>query len=148
MKIAIGSDHRGLAHKSHLIASCVSTQSMIIDWVDCGCHSLSCDYPRQAVAVVEHIRSQACSAGVLLCGTGIGMAIAANRFKGIYAALVWTPDIARLSRQHENANILVIPADYVSLPQMTVMIKVWLESSFEGGRHARRIGEIDSLGGA
>ena len=82
-----------------------------------------------------------------MCGTGVGMAIAANRFAGIYAALVWTPELARLSREHDNANILVLPADYLTADQSVKMINAWLAAKFEGGRHQRRIDEINSFGG-
>lgn len=143
MKIAIGADHHGVTLKSHLI----NVNTMSVEWIDCGCSQSLCDYPLQAVAVVDYIRSHTCVFGVLLCGTGVGMAIAANRFKGIYAALAWTPEIARLSRQHDNANILVIPADYVSLLQATSIVEAWMSASFEGGRHLRRIDQIDALGG-
>lgn len=144
MKIAIGADHHGIAIKSQIIDAI----DFPIGIVDCGCAQSVCDYPLQAAAVVKLLRSRVCDYGILLCGTGVGMSIVANRFKGIYAALAWTPEIARLSRQHDNANILVIPADYVSGAQAVSMVKTWIAASFEAGRHSRRIDQIDSLGGA
>ena len=80
--------------------------------------------------------------GILICSTGNGMAMAANKVKGIRAALALTPDMARLSRQHNNANILVLPADFVDLQMVPKMVKVWLETEYEGGRHQRRLDKI------
>lgn len=146
MNIAIGTDHRGFMLKNEIERSLIKmSDNMPISWIDVGCFSDQySDYPIAAKKVVEAMRAGQTDRGVLLCGTGVGMAIAANRFAGIYAALVWTPELARLAREHDNANILVLPADYLTCEQATGMIKVWLSATFEGGRHQHRIDEIDS----
>jgi sugar-phosphate isomerases, RpiB/LacA/LacB family len=149
MNIAIGADHRGVLAKNEIqrsIGEVVGDKQ--VRWVDVGCFSDAyCDYPIFAQQVVMAIRNGTADLGVLVCGTGAGMAIAANRFAGIYAALVWTNDLARKAREHDNANILVLPADYITAEQATAMVKVWLAASFEGGRHQNRIDEINAFGG-
>lgn len=141
MKLAIGSDHRGYTLKARIIETLDT-----IEWNDVGCFSPdSCDYPEYAKKVVTALRSGAASAGVLLCGTGVGMAIAANRFNGIYAALAWNAEIARLSKEHDNANVLVLPARYLIPDHACLMIREWSEAVFAGGRHQRRIEHIDTL---
>ena len=81
--------------------------------------------------------------GVLLCGTGLGMAYAANRHPGVRAAVAWTPEIARLSREHNDANVLVLPARFVSEDEGIEILQLWLASEFAGGRHSRRVAKID-----
>ena len=149
MKIAIGADHRGFQIKKEIQQTLsVLANGQKIDWIDVGCNTADqCDYPLFAQEVVKKMRHESVEWGVLLCGTGVGMAVMANRFAGIYAALVWTPELARLARQHDNANVLVLPADYMTAGQAVAIIKAWLESTFEGGRHQRRIAEIDACGG-
>ena len=122
MKIAIGADHRGYELKQAIQAALTS-----FDWHDCGTHSIErTDYPIYAQAVVKELLTGTVSAGVLLCGTGIGMAIAANRHPGIYAALAWSSAIAIRAKEEDAANILVLPADYVTVEQAVTMIKAWL----------------------
>lgn len=149
MNIVIGTDHRGFILKNEIQRSLIKmADGQQIRWIDVGCFSAAyCDYPVAAQQVVKMIRSGQADRGVLLCGTGVGMAIAANRFKGIYAALVWTQELARAARQHDNANIIVLPADYLTVEQSISMIAAWLSATFEGGRHQHRIDEIDSCGG-
>jgi ribose 5-phosphate isomerase B len=119
-----------------------------IAWLDVGCFSQEyCDYPKQAKDVVVSMRTGLADVGVLLCGTGVGMAIAANRYAGIYAALVWTEELALKAREHDNANILVLPADYITAEQAVAMVNAWVLATFEGGRHQHRIDQIDALGG-
>jgi ribose 5-phosphate isomerase B len=81
--------------------------------------------------------------GILLCGTGVGMAITANRFPGVYAGLVWNEEIARLAKEDDKVNILVLPADFVSLDQLVAMVKAWQTAQFNEGRYAKRIAMID-----
>lgn len=149
MKIAIGADHHGFQLKNEIQRAIHGSMGeMPITWVDVGCFSdACCDYPMQAQEVVEAMRTGTAHVGVLLCGTGVGMAIAANRFAGIYAALVWTEELARKAREHDNANIIVLPADYITAEQAVAMVKAWLSATFEGGRHQHRIDQIDVLGG-
>ncbi|NBP01925.1 MAG: RpiB/LacA/LacB family sugar-phosphate isomerase [Proteobacteria bacterium] len=103
------------------------------------------DFPEYAHKVVQLIKSKEVTEGVLLCGSGNGMAIAANRHKGIYAALAFNSEIAVLSRQHNNANILVIPSDFVSLEMALAMITAWQEAKFLEERYQERIAMIDRL---
>jgi ribose 5-phosphate isomerase B len=149
MRIAIGTDHRGFELKNGIKQSIIHDNGgNEIQWIDVGCFSdVSCDYPFEAKYVVDAIKSGDAQLGILLCGTGVGMAIAANRFSAIYAALVWNVTTARLAREHDVANILVLPADFITLDQACSMINAWLSAQFEGGRHKRRIDQIDSFGG-
>lgn len=143
VKIAIGSDHRGFEHKNYIITTLTD-----ITWVDMGCFNAGrCDYPVFANLVVQAMREGKAQFGVLLCGSGGGMAIAANRFAKIYASLVWNDATARRAKQEDNANILSIPADYVSLQESTAMIMAWSNAEFLGGRYQVRIKQIDTLSG-
>lgn len=149
MHIAIGTDHRGFNLKNDIKQNITHDNvGNEIQWIDVGCFSdVSCDYPVEARQVVKAIQSGQAQLGILLCGTGAGMAIAANRFSGIYATLVWDVTTARLAREHDVANILVLPADFITYDQTRAMINAWLSANFEGGRHKRRIDQIDSFGG-
>lgn len=141
-RIAIGSDHRGFALKEYL------QQHIDATWRDVGCNSAqACDYPLYVPPVCTAVRAGEVDYGILLCGSGVGMAIAANRFVGIYAALVWSPETARLSKEHDNANILVLPADFITDTDAVLCVQAWLGATFLGGRHQRRLEEIDALCG-
>lgn len=145
--IAIGTDHRGYVIKNLLIRNTHSDQYSI-NWIDLGCNtSERCDYPPYAKAVVDAMRSGKAQLGILLCGSGVGMAIAANRFKGIYAALAWNEQIAIQSRADDASNILVIPADHVTYQQVLGMVRAWLSTQPKGGRYAERVSQIDQWGG-
>jgi ribose 5-phosphate isomerase B len=140
MKVAIGSDHRGYLLKEQ-IKSTFSPDN--IEFSDLGTKSAeSCDFPDHAFPVAQAVAGGRADRGILICSTGNGMAMSANKVKGIRAALALTPDMARLSRQHNNANILVLPADFVDLQMVPKIVKVWLETEFEGGRHQRRLDKI------
>lgn len=148
MRIVIGSDHRGFNHKEFIKAN-LSMPGREISWVDVGSASLeSCDYPIFAQEVVEALQTNQADVGILLCGSGVGMSIAANRFKGIYAGLAWNEEVACLSKEHDNVNVLVLPSDFVSTEQAISMIEAWINAEFLGERHQRRIELIDKLGGA
>ncbi len=139
MVIAIGSDHRGFLLKQALIK-----QNKMIEWSDLGTYSSArCDYPDYAKKVVKEVLTGKAEYGILLCGNGVGMSIAANRYKKIYAALAWNIDVARLAKEHNNANILIIPADFVSLETARDMIKILIESKYIGAHHEERILKID-----
>jgi len=139
MKIAIGTDHRGFLHKEF-----IKQHMSDIEWVDVGAYNQErTDYPLFAHKVVELMLSYQVDAGILLCASGGGMAIAANRYKHIYAVVAWNVEIARQCKQEDNANILVIPADFVSAEETVCMIKEWLGQEFKGGRYAERIAMID-----
>lgn len=139
MRIAIGTDHHGFKHKQHIIAAMPE-----ITWRDEGCFSQDhSDYPHFAKAVVYQMMQQNVDYGLLLCGTGIGMSIAANRYKGIYAGLAWNEDVARKAREDDNVNILVLPADYLNHQQAVRCIKSWLQATFKGANYLKRLMILD-----
>lgn len=139
MKIAIGTDHRGFVHKEF-----IKKQMSSIEWVDVGTQSTDrTDYPLYAEKVVELMVSGHVECAVLLCASGGGMAIAANRHFHVYAVVAWNEEIARQCKAEDNANVLVLPADFVSCDDAVVMISAWLAESFKGGRYAERIAMID-----
>ena len=141
MKISIGADHRGFELKQHIIKTITN-----IDWLDVGTHSNeTTDYPIFAKKVVSTIQENATSYGVLLCHTGIGMSIAANRHKGIYAALCWNKTIATKAKEDDNANVLVIPAGFVDFDNMEEILFSWMNASFKEGKYQKRLKLIDNL---
>ena len=143
MIYAIGADHRGFAHKEYIKKAITSLQ-----WQDVGAYDDErSDYPLFAKKVCEHIASGTAHGGVLLCGSGIGMAIAANRYKKIYAGLAWTVEVAQQCKEDDAVNVLVIPCDYVSTEKAVAMIYAWHEAVFKGGRYQERIDMIEKLGG-
>jgi len=140
MKIAIGTDHHGFVGKEF-----IKEQITGVEWLDMGTFDEErTDYPIFAKKVSEALLSGEAQQGVLLCGTGVGMAIAANRFPKIYAGLAWNEEIARLAKEDDNVNVLVLPADYLLNDQMVAMVKAWRDAQFNEGRYAKRIAMIDS----
>ena len=143
MKIAIGADHAGFALKDQVRDALRQAGHQVID---AGTNSAeSTDYPDYADAVAHDVVSGAAERGILVCSTGVGMSIAANKVHGIRAALGVNPDEVRLTRSHNDANILTIGARYNDAPSANEMVRVFLETPFEGGRHARRVGKIAEL---
>jgi RpiB/LacA/LacB family sugar-phosphate isomerase len=138
MKIALASDHAGYELKEE-IKQLLGAHEMIDFGTDSTC---SMDYPDSGFPAAEAVAKGNCERGILICGTGIGMSILANKVKGIRAALCHCTDFARLSRQHNNANILVLPGKFLTLSQAEEIINTWLTTPFEGGRHERRIQKI------
>lgn len=139
MRIAIGADHRGFLHKEF-----IKQNISDVEWIDVGTHNQErTDYPIFSDKVVELMISNKVDYGILICGSGAGMAIAANRYKNMYAAVVWNHEVAQRCKQEDNANILVIPSDFVSYDDAVIMINEWLEQEFKGGRYAQRIAMID-----
>lgn len=137
MKIAIGSDHGGFGLKQILSAKLMGAGYEV---VDCGCKSVdSVDYPDFADQVCKQVLSGDARLGILVCGTGIGMSMAANRHKGIRAALCHNEYTARLSREHNDANILCLGDRVLGTGIAEAIVDVWLQSEFAGGRHQRRI---------
>jgi ribose 5-phosphate isomerase B len=140
MKIAIGSDHRGYDAKERIKAV---VQELGAEVVDYGADSRnSCDYPDAALAVAGDVAAGRVDRGILFCGSGLGMSIVANKVAGVRAALCHDELTAQLARRHNDANILCLPADLVGDALMQSMVRTWLETEFEGGRHARRVGKI------
>jgi ribose 5-phosphate isomerase B len=140
MRIAIGTDHRGFMHKEYIKRALPT-----VNWLDVGCFSTDrCDYPPFAQEVVHALRTKTADLGVLLCGSGIGMSIAANRFSGIYAGLVWNTEVARMAREDDNVNILVLPSDLLGKEEAVTCITAWLEATFKGGRYQERLEMMDA----
>ena len=139
MKIAIGCDHAGVEYKSKIVEFLEKEGHQVLD---VGTHGKeSVDYPDYAHIVAEEVLAGA-DFGVLICGSGNGVSMAANKHKGIRAALCWSEEITKLARQHNDANIISIPARFMSLETSTQIIKTFLTEPFEGGRHQRRVEKI------
>ena len=140
MKVAIGADHGGFELKQQLI-ELIETLGHKVD--DVGCHTKeSVDYPRFAETVCKKIVDSDADAGILVCGTGIGMSIAANRHRQIRAALCHDDYTARMSREHNNANLLCLGARVIGPGVAEEIVKVWLTTDFAGGRHQQRIAQF------
>lgn len=140
MKVAIGADHRGFELKESLKRR---LEAMGAEVIDTGAHSQeSCDYPDYALAVGEAVSGGDAQRGVLVCASGIGVSIAANKVTGVRAALVHTPEEARLSRQHNDANVLCLGAGSTAESEAAAILEAWMNAEFEGGRHARRIKKV------
>lgn len=138
--IAIGCDHAGFEHKE-LLKQWLERNGYVIK--DFGTYSPeSTDYPDFAHAVAFAVEQKKFDLGLLLCGSANGVAITANKHQGIRAALCWKEEVAALARQHNNANVVCIPARFVSYEQAEKILDTFLHSSFEGGRHERRVAKI------
>jgi ribose 5-phosphate isomerase B len=143
MKIAIGSDHAGFQYKEKIKALLVSLGHSVTDF---GTNSdAPADYPLFIRPVAEAVARGEVERGVVLGGSGNGEAIVANRVKGVRCALCWNAESARLGRQHNNANVLSLGQRMVTLEGAFEIIRIWLETPFEGGRHQRRIDLIDAV---
>ena len=140
LPLAIGSDHAGFEYKEAI------KQQMIADgWQveDKGTYNLdSVDYPDFAHPVATMVSDGSATAGILVCGSGNGVCMTANKHQGVRAALCWTDELAALARQHNNANILCVPARFVTPEVANTMVAVFLSTAFEGGRHERRVEKI------
>ncbi len=140
MHIVIGADHAGFDYKQSIIAF-LEKQGYTVD--DLGTHSDdSVDYPDFAHPVAEAVAAGTYERGILICGTGNGVAITANKHAGVRAGLCWTSEVAALVRQHNDANVLCIPARFVSVEVAQQMANTFFTTEFEGGRHARRVGKM------
>jgi len=138
--VALASDHAGYRLKERLKGFLTNLGHSYLDF---GTDSEeSCDYPDFAFPAVESLVKEECHRVILVCGSGIGMSICANKVKGVRAAVAFNTDIARLSRQHNDSTVLCLPARFVTEEQAEEMVKVWLTTPFEGGRHARRLDKI------
>jgi ribose 5-phosphate isomerase B len=138
MRISIGCDHRGLALKDQLLPLLKSLGHEVSD--EGTNQTSSVDYPDFAAAVAGKVSQQAADRGILVCGTGVGMAIAANKFPGVRATIVPSERVAKLCRQHNNVNVLCLSEDQGQ--EAPALVKTWLETDFEGGRHANRLDKI------
>ena len=139
--IPIASDHAGFPLKQE-IAKALGELGYQVQ--DLGTSSeASTDYPDFAHPLAKEVSDGEVKRGVLLCGTGLGMSYVANRYPHVRAAVAWTPEIAELARKHNDANVLVLPARFVSSEEGKAILKTWLETPFEGGRHERRVEKIE-----
>ncbi|HEX5831329.1 MAG TPA: ribose 5-phosphate isomerase B [Gemmatimonadaceae bacterium] len=144
-RIPIASDHAGFALKGK-VAEELRRLGFAVD--DLGPVSdASADYPDFAHPVAREVAGGTAHRAVLLCGTGLGMSYVANRYAGVRAAVAWTAEIAALARQHNDANVLVLPARFVSEDDAVRILRTWLETPFEGGRHERRVAKIERADG-
>ncbi len=138
MKIAIGADHAGFEYKEALISFLKDYQIK-----DFGTYSAeSADYPDFAHPVASAVEKGEFDFGILICGSGNGIAITANKHQGIRAAICWNTELAELARKHNNANILCLPARFISIKEAQEITNVFLNTDFEGGRHANRVSKI------
>lgn len=142
-KIYVGADHAGFDLKQQLVAE---LKKLGYEPIDVGPKSLdpNDDYPDYAKPVAEAVSKGKAQRGILTCGTGLGMAYVANRYPKVRAAVVWSPEIAELSRTHNDANVLVLPSRFVSEKEGLEILHTWLDTKFEGGRHQRRVEKIDT----
>jgi ribose 5-phosphate isomerase B len=140
-RIPIASDHAGFELKERLR---VALAEMGYAVEDIGTHSTaSTDYPDYAHPLAQEVSDGQSVRGILLCGTGLGMSYVANRYPGVRAAVAWNPEVAALARKHNDANVLVLPARFVSDEDALAILQVWLTTPFEGGRHQGRVAKIE-----
>ena len=141
MKIGVASDHAGYEYKNRL-AELLTKKGY--DVADYGTYTeVSCDFPDFAHSLAEAVSKKEVEVGVALCGTGNGMAMTLNKHEGIRAGLAWNSEIARLIKAHNDANVLVMPARFISYQMATRILATWLSTPAEGGRHERRRQKID-----
>lgn len=139
-KIAIGSDHAGFSHKQPIVTK---LQAEGYEVIDLGAFTTeSVDYPDFAHPVASAVENGTASCGILVCGTGNGVAITANKHEGIRAGLAWNTDVASLIRQHNDANIICLPARFISIEDAFACVDIFLTTEFEGGRHATRVSKM------
>jgi ribose 5-phosphate isomerase B len=142
-RIALGADHAGFEEKETIKKT---LDDLGIEYTDMGTESPeSVDYPDYAKKVAEAVSDGEFEQGLLVCGSGTGMAIAANKVHGVRAAVAWNEDIARLAREHNNANVLSLPARFSTPEEMDKIVRAWFAANFEGGRHERRVEKIDEI---
>lgn len=140
MKIPIGSDHAGFEYKQQLIDYLTEKGFEVLDK---GTYSAdSVDYPDFAHPVAKAVNDGDSEKGILICGSGEGVCMTANKYENVRAGLVWNSDVAKLIRQHNNANVICLPARFLSIHQIFQFVDLFLETEFEGGRHQRRVGKI------
>ena len=142
MKIAIGNDHAGTEYKFQIL-TCLESKG--IEVINYGTDNTdSVDYPDFVHPVAKDVENKTVELGILLCGSANGVAMTANKYQNIRAGLCWTTEIVELVRQHNNANILCIPARYTSKEEILLMVDTFLNTPFEGGRHQKRVDKIPS----
>lgn len=146
MKIAIGADHRGYHYKEYLKKWADKYCKSVFEWIDVGTYNTTrTDYPLYVAPVISLFTTGIIDRAVLLCGSGVGMAIAANRHSGIYAAVVWNKGVVYAAREQDNSNVLVIPVDFVTKRVAVELITEWLKIPFHGEQYKKRLLMIDKL---
>ena len=140
MKLAIGGDHAGFAYKKDIIAHLQHQGHEVMDFGPDSENSV--DYPDFAHPLASAVEKGEQALGILICGSGNGVAMTANKHQDIRAALCWNTDLAALARQHNNANILCLPSRFISIEEAKACVDAFLNASFEAGRHERRVGKI------
>lgn len=143
-RIVIGSDHAGFERKEEVLAHLKGLGFEVKD-VSEPVYNAKDDYPKYAAEVARHVANKSFDRGIALCGSGIGASIAANRSRGVRAALCISPEMARLSRQHNNSNVLVLGGRLVDKATTMQIVDTWLNGEFEGGRHSARAAQLDLL---
>ena len=137
MKISVASDHAGYELKEAVKRHLKAARHEVVDF---GTNSTeSTDYPDYATPAARAVASGEVERGVFVCGSGQGMVMTANKVRGVRAALAWQPEVARLSRQHNDANVLALPARFVGIEQALEIVDAWMDAEFEGGRHIPRV---------
>ncbi len=143
LTICLGSDHRGVQIKARLIQALTAAGFEVVDE---GTDSESAvDYPDIARPVAEKVSRGEAQRGILICGTGIGMAIAANKFKGVRAAACYDEVMVEMSRRHNDVNVLCLPGDLIGERAVDELVLMWLQTEFDGGRHASRVDKIEQI---
>lgn len=140
MKIAIGNDHAGTEYKLAIVGLLKSLNIEVMNYGTDGTDSV--DYPDFIHPVAENVEKGEVDLGIIICGSGNGASMTANKHQRVRAALCWNKEITALAREHNDANILSLPARFISLTQALEMVKTFLNTQFEGGRHERRIEKI------
>lgn len=144
MKIFLGADHRGVVLKN-IVAQTLRQQGYDVEDLGTFVEDVACDYPVIAEKIAIAVAANPENRGVLICMSGIGHSIAANKVRGVYAALCYTKEAALLSRQHNNSNVLVLGSKFTPGKEMLELIGIWLKEPFEGGRHQRRCDQIKAM---
>ena len=141
--IAIGSDHGGYKLKEEIKRYLEEKE---IEYIDCGTvNEESVDYPVIAKSVAEKVQNKECEEGIVICRSGIGMSIVANKFKGIRCAKCDNEQEAKFSKMHNNSNVLALGADYISVSDAICIVRAWIATQFEGGRHEERVKIIEEI---
>ena len=141
--IALGSDHGGYKLKEEIKKY---LDEIGIEYKDFGTNSEErCDYPEFAEKVAKAVQKKECEKGILICGTGFGVTIVANKFKGIRCASCWNEEVAKLLKGHNNANIIALPGRFINVSQAIVILRAWIATEFMGGRHSERLQMIENI---
>ena len=143
MQFSIGNDHAGVDYKEAIVSYLTSKGHEVLNY---GTDSEdSVDYPDFIHPVAQDVSSKKAGLGIIICGSGNGASMTANKYQDIRSALCWSKEIVALARQHNNANILSLPARFISIPQAIAMVEVYINTDFEGGRHQNRIDKIPCM---